>query len=252
LKILVTFALETEFAPWRKLRTFRRVGGESHALYEAQIGEAQVKVALTGIGSENARRALRSVLLFAPDIVISSGLAGSLKPVHGLGQILAATAVRDVQGNRQIESDPALLDLAANHGVRRVEMFATVEKIVHTASQKRRLSFEADAIEMESFSVLSEAKAFGIPAVAIRSISDDANEDLPLNFDGIADEQGHIRFGKVIGRLARVPHRLPGVLRLGRQSRRGAENLAKFLDAFAGSLAAHGSVPAAVPEVAAV
>ncbi len=250
MKILVTFALETEFAPWRKLRAFRRVGGESHALYEAQIGEAHVKVALTGAGPENARRALHSVLLFAPDIVISSGLAGSLKPVHGLGQILAAAAVRDVQGNRQIESDPTLLDLAAHHGVRRVEMFATVDKVIHSASDKRRFIFEADAVEMESFSVLSEAKAFGIPAVAIRSISDDANEDLPLNFDDLADEQGHIRFGKVIARLARAPHRLPGVLRLGRQSRRSAGNLAKFLDAFVGSLAAHGGVPAAVPEVA--
>ena len=252
MKILVTFALETEFAPWRKLRAFRRVGSESHALYEAQIGEAQVKVALTGVGPENARRALRSVLIFAPDAVISSGLAGSLKPEHRVGHILVAAAVRDLQGNSQIESDSALLDFAANYGVRRVEMFATADEVIHSASEKRRLSLQADAIEMESFFVLSEAKAFGIPAVAIRSISDDASEDLPINLDGISDEHGQIRFGKVIGRLARAPHRLPGILRLGQQSRHGAENLAKFLDAFVGSLATRGIVPASMPEVAAV
>ena len=66
MKILVTFALETEFAPWRKLRAFRRVGSESHALYEAQTGDAQVKVALTGIGQENARRALRTRFCLRP------------------------------------------------------------------------------------------------------------------------------------------------------------------------------------------
>ena len=249
MKILVTFALETEFAPWRKLRAFRRVGSESHALYEAQIGEAEVKVALTGVGQENARRALRTALLFAPDIVISSGLAGSLKPDHRVGHILAANAVRELPGKLQIESDPELLDLAEQHGIRRVKMFACVNEIIRTAAQKRALALEADAIEMESFPVLSEAKAFGIPAVAIRSISDDANEDLPLNFEGISDEHGHIRFGKVIGRLARAPHSLPGVLRLGRQSRHSAENLAKFLDAFVGSLAAHGKIATAIAEV---
>ena len=89
------------------------------------------------------------------------------------------------------------------------------------------------------FQFSREAREFGIPAVAIRSISDNVDEDLPLNFAGVADEHGHIRIGMVIGRLARAPHRLPGVLRLGRQSRHGAENLAKFLDAFVGSLASN-------------
>jgi len=248
-KILVTFALETEFAPWRKLRAFRRVGSESHALYEAQAGDAQVKVALTGIGQENARRALRTALLFAPDLVISSGLAGSLKADHRVGRILAANAVREYPGNRQVEGDAALLDLAEQHGVRRVARFACVSEMVQTAAQKRTLSVEADAVEMESFSVLCEAREFGIPAVAIRSISDNVDEDLPLNFAGVADEHGHIRIGMVIGRLARAPHRLPGVLRLGRQSRHGADNLAKFLDAFVSSLASNEELAATLHEV---
>ena len=41
MRILVTFALDAEFAPWRRLRRFRRVALVTPSMYEARVGAAE-------------------------------------------------------------------------------------------------------------------------------------------------------------------------------------------------------------------
>ena len=72
MRILVTFALETEFAPWRALREFRAVQWGDAEVYRAQIGAADVGVLLTGAGPRQAHLqtakvlgAIRSRFMFA-------------------------------------------------------------------------------------------------------------------------------------------------------------------------------------------
>src|ERR1700753_4004980 len=54
--VLVTFAVDAEFAPWREIRRFRKVKlNERHwsggaDVYETQVGDCCVWVSLTGIG----------------------------------------------------------------------------------------------------------------------------------------------------------------------------------------------------------
>ncbi len=43
----------------------------------------------------------------------------------------------------------------------------------------------ADAVEMESFAVLSRARANGVPGIAIRAVSDTVDEDLPLGMNEV-------------------------------------------------------------------
>jgi hypothetical protein len=47
---------------------------------------------------------------------------------------------------------------------------------------------------------------------------------------------------KVVGELLRNPFALPGLLRFGKQSRRAAERLASFLDAYVQQIAANREV----------
>ena len=54
MKILVTFALENEFAPWRALRDFREDTWGEADVYRARIGAAEVGVILTGAGPKQA------------------------------------------------------------------------------------------------------------------------------------------------------------------------------------------------------
>ncbi len=236
MKILITFATEREFAPWRRRHEFRRMAA-AHSVYEAEIGENTVRVVLTGMGSENARRAVRAALEEVPGIVISSGLAGALKPVHSAGDILAARQVGDVKGNRLAESSTALLAWAAECGAKIVDLFLTSEAIVASASEKRSLGRFADGVEMESEAVLSEALGRGIPVAAIRAVGDGADENLPYDFARACDERGRVRIGRVLTQIARRPHRLPALLRLARQCREASERLADFLDVYVATLA---------------
>jgi len=231
-KIVVTFALEAEFAAWRRLRSFRRVFVEGNAVYEAQIGEAEVRVVLTGVGARNARRMMSVLLNPPPAVCISAGLAGGLKLGYRRGEILAAGGVRSDSANRIFRSDANLLRLAVGCGARAVEMFYTSERVVLRAQEKSRLGTLADAVEMESFAVLSETSAGGVPGVAIRAIGDPVDLDLPYDFNQVVGKHGRVSIPRVLAQIAKSPHRFPALVQFGRDSLRACASLARFLDRY--------------------
>jgi hypothetical protein len=60
-------------------------------------------------------------------------------------------------------------------------------------------------------------------------ISDGANEDLPLDFDGLISEDGKLLAGRMAARIAAAPWRVVGLLRLQRRCARAARRLAETL-----------------------
>lgn len=236
MRILVTFATEIEFAPWRRFRQFRAIRLNACRAFEARIHDADVQVLLTGVGPDNARRAVRSALSDRPSVCISAGLAGGLRPEYPGGAILAAREVREARTERAIQASPGLLESARERGARQVESFLTVDRVLSAAQEKRALAPLADAVEMESFPVLAEACAHGIRVVAIRAIGDAADEDLPLDFNGLFDARGHLALARLAGQVLRHPGRLPALIRLGRRSRRATARLVNFLDGYVRNL----------------
>src|ERR1700687_1809680 len=95
MKILVTFAVRSEFAPWQRRRNFLRLPGE-WPVFEAMFGDARVRAILTGMGQDHALEAAKRSLTYKPDICISTGLAGSLRSGYRPGDILAARLVSGV------------------------------------------------------------------------------------------------------------------------------------------------------------
>ncbi len=86
MKVLITFALENEFAPWRKLRRFESVSaGSLEGAYVAKVGLADVRVVLTGVGRAAVERAIPLAFGDHPHICIVSGLSGGLNPLHRPG-----------------------------------------------------------------------------------------------------------------------------------------------------------------------
>jgi hypothetical protein len=64
------------------------------------------------------------------------------------------------------------------------------------------------------------------------------DEDLPLDMDRILSN-GHVSIPRVLGQVARRPQVLPGLMRLGKQSKNAAESLAHFLDQYIGAVVQH-------------
>jgi adenosylhomocysteine nucleosidase len=239
-KVLVTFALETEFAPWRASREFRAAKWGSADVSVAKIGHAEVGVLMTALGPSRARLESAKVAWgdFDPlNFCVSAGLAGALRPDYHLAQVLAARSVfakmppADASAQFLDSSEP-LVSFASECGATVVNRFYCTPRVVGRAEEKKYLGAQADAVEMESFGVLQQASDFGIPAVAIRAISDAADENLPLDFNAALTPDGRLSIARVVGQLALRPRALSGVIRLGRQSKQAARSLCEFLDRY--------------------
>jgi adenosylhomocysteine nucleosidase len=236
MKALITFALANEFAPWREGHAFRPENMGRGAIFVAQIGAVEVTALITGVGPDRARAAVAAFIegeSEAIDLCISSGFAGALKPAYPVGTVLAARTVSQQSGLNEsaCESHPLLLTAAVESGATLVDCFCTASRAVTTAAEKHRLSAQADAVEMEGFEVMRAAEKCGVPSVAIRAVSDGADEDLPLDVNSLL-AGGQVSVPRVIGQIARRPQSLPGLVRLGRQSRMAAQSLAQFLDRY--------------------
>src|SRR5690349_22152895 len=94
MRILVTFAVEAEFAPWRARRKFDRQNAPGLKLWKSVIGGSEVFVALTGIG-DNTANAMDLMMRVANrnqyfDVCVSSGLGGGLRSDFDLSDIVVA------------------------------------------------------------------------------------------------------------------------------------------------------------------
>jgi adenosylhomocysteine nucleosidase len=236
MKILVTFAVQAEFAPWQRRRSFRRCEGE-WPIFESEFGGAKVRAILTGMGQSHALAAVRRVLPERPDICISTGLAGALRTGYRPGDVLAARLVSEVGEPVAVASHRELLTTAVECGARHVERFATSRTLVGRSEQKRSLGSEAEAVEMESYTILAEAARYGVPSVAVRAISDTVEFDMPYDFERARDSRGQVRIGSIIGQVLRRPSGVPALLTLARDCRTASRHLADFLDVLTGTLA---------------
>jgi len=232
MKILITFAVASEFAVWRRHHDFRQIAHEPFALYASEIGGNAVRALVTGIGTAAAAEATRWALTSPADICISSGFAGALNADLNLGTVLAARVVLRAQRELAVASDHHLLAVAQEAGAQQAQRFLTSEHLVTDAAQKVALQGEADAVEMESFEILAEAARRGVRAVAIRSVSDTASCSMPYDFEAARDARGQVRMSALLAQIVGQPQRLPALLRLVRDCRFAARQLAEFLDRY--------------------
>lgn len=238
MRILATFAVEWEFKPWIRLRKFQSTPGDGRIFF-AQAAGNDLTVLLTGIGAANAARAIRNFADYRPDVCIASGLAGGLKPRHRSGEILAARRVRAEGAGISYKSDEALFSAAVGCGAKPVDQFLSSGHVVRTAHEKFRLGDAADAVDMETSTVMQEMSGLGVPCVAVRAVADPADMDIPCDFERAMDDSGHIRIVEVLSQVAGDPRRVWPLAQLGVRSTYAATALARFLERYITCLAGH-------------
>ncbi|MGB8472792.1 MAG: hypothetical protein WCE61_01760 [Candidatus Acidiferrum sp.] len=238
MRILVTFAVKSEFSQWSSRHPFVPYEFENWErrrefdLLKANIGLDEVTVLLTGMGPASAAKAMSSIPVELHDLCISTGLAGSLDPAFLPGDVVVSRSSKSLDLLVDAPSDPILVDLAVASGAKPVQVSLTSEKIVATAGGKEELRRQGSIVEMESAHILAVAAQKLVPCVAVRSISDAADEDLPVDFARILDSQGHLRIAGLLKEVGLSPYRIPLLLQFGRQSRAASKLLADFLDRY--------------------
>ena len=229
--VVTTFALGAEFAAWRRLRPFRRSISTPVRAYETRIDGVRLRVVLTGIGRRAAAASAAVVFHDRPDLCIASGFAAGLSDALCVADVIASGKVRGPDGPT-IDSDPSLLALAAACGAKPIDTLYSAPSVVLSSEEKRRMSVVADAVDMESAAILAESRKRGVPGIAIRAISDPASRDLPIDFTRVLTADGGLSVARTIGALARRPHAVLGLVRLGVEGRRAATALSRFLDSY--------------------
>ena len=242
MRVLVTFAVEAEFAPWGKLREFRSIDYDGLTLRRAEVGGVEVTVLLTGMGPDAAALAMGLMMRMADDdrhfdICISSGLAGSLDAQLVPGNIIAPRALiaensHADQASEQLSVDSELHERAVKAGAICSNCLLTTDRVLVKIEHKRNCASRAQSVDMESFEIVKQALAWGARGVVLRAISDAADEDLPINFNLTISADKQISIPRVLVQLAKNPLALPALIRFGQQSRKAAESLAAFLDEY--------------------
>lgn len=250
MRVLVTFAVEAEFAPWRKRHRFQLATIDGPRLspslpsYQTDLEGVTVDVLLTGMGwedsaSSGARDTLRRLFTAKPDFCVSTGLAGGLKPEWKWGDVVAVEEIGSYRSEAVVRSQRSALQVAKNCGAKVAHKLMTWNHVVSETSAKQAMGAFADIVDMESYFVLTMAAGAQIPAIAVRAVSDSSDQELPVDFSKVTDRQGHVIVKQMFRELASKPARIPGLFAFGRRSRKAISALADFLDDFIPSLAGH-------------
>ena len=179
-----------------------------------------VEVLITGIGPVNAAACVEASLARQrPARVWTCGFAGGLKLAMPAGTLLFS------------EDDSSSLSVALRALGAVPGKFHCAQRIATTAAEKRALWTQtgAEAVEMESGIIAQICRQRGIPCVTLRVISDGADQDLPLDFNALLDERYALNYGKLAWALLRAPGRIGGLMRLQKETQRGARELARVL-----------------------
>lgn len=212
--LILTFAVREESGPFRERFSSR----------------PDVEIVLTGIGQKNAERAFRRALAGRlPKLVLTCGFAGALDPKLTVGTVVFA---QSGPSNATIAAaQPLSLAAALVAAGARPATFHCADRVAVTAEEKRvlRRVTGADAVEMESGVIDALCREQNIASATVRVISDAADEDLPIDFNRLLDARQKLSYGRLALALAKSPVKTGALLRLQKQTRMAAEQLAEVL-----------------------
>jgi len=200
----VCFAMKEEVGPFER-RSKKR---------------AHIKTIVTGIGQRNTERSIHEALeRDKPNLVLTCGFAGGLRAGLKLGDVLFSAA-------KDSDLETKLRTAGASPGI-----FHCARKIAVTSVQKRALWREtgADAVEMESGFICAICHEKRIPVATVRVILDTAEQDLPLDFNELANPEQEMDYWKLTKALIKSPGKIGALLRLQKISDEAARKLADVL-----------------------
>jgi uridine phosphorylase len=160
-----------------------------------------------------------------PKRVITAGFAGGLNPRLKFGTIVYEEDFNAGFGP-QLEQAGAVRATFYCH-----------RRVAITAAEKAALwqSTGADAVEMESSVIRNICREQKIPGATIRVISDDASQELPLDFNALMTPEDRIHYPKLIWAVLSRPGRIGKLMEFQQQtvaaSRRLGAALAELLGA---------------------
>ena len=210
-------------------------------LYRFSIGRRKVCLIESGMGLTRGASATHTLIAKAnPDIILNFGFAGAVTAGAEVGDLVVATRIllhRDRLFSEQSGIPAELAERlveALGKGCRDKTLRIHRGTCV-TASQIRKKSEVAKllpagtacpVLDMETAAVARVAAKEKVPFLAVRAISDGADEELGFTIEEFTDREMNIRPWKVVLTMARKPWIIPQLVRLAQNAKRAGKNLA--------------------------
>ena len=174
---------------------------------------------LTIVGGGSARRTYELLGRAGPiDAVMSFGIAGGIAPGRKAGDIILADRI--IAGDNTFDVDTRWLGHLSRMPGAHIGPLAGVNEMIGCRHLKARLHREtgALAVDMESHGAARYARDRGIPFVALRAVADPHHRALPHSALVGMNPDGSTNVAAVLGRLARRPGDLPGLIQTAREA----------------------------------
>lgn len=217
----IVIAMESELRPYLDgSEKTVAIGGKT--FYQTKIGKKEIVIVYSGIGKVNAAYACTLLCNhFQPDFIITTGLSGGLGRSNVLETVVATstcqhdsdtTALGDPIGlistvNKiYFPTDEVLTDLVCKITGAKKGVFACGDQFVadHEKAKTIVKNFDAIACDMESGAIGQIAYLAGIPYVALRIISDGANEGAPISFAEVTERASDLLYQAVSNVLTQL------------------------------------------------
>ncbi len=191
--------------------------------------------AVSAAGQTRAvREAVAQLAEGGAEAIVSFGFAGGLDPDLPAGTLLLPKTLRsagrdDILVDETAEMAEGAVGLLIGATPLSRAPLLTVEAPVATLEDKRAAhkSFAAVAVDMESYWVAESCRQRGIGFLALRAVSDPAGRALPPSAVLAMGAGGNLQVGKLLGGLLSRPGDLPGLVRLGLDSRKASAALGR-------------------------
>ncbi len=205
--IATVFALEFESAGYRAIQT-------------PQLCVCVWTLGVTGHRSAPALK--RLIENGRPQVVVSAGFSGALKPGLPLGRVIIG----------ENYSDPEMLDCLKVSSDYQIGPVITAGEILETSHAKQALGETSGALaaDLESAHLYEVCRVSGIPMLSVRCISDTLDQDLSLPSSVLINpENGKSDPSLIFHYLFRHPAKVPQFAKLVSGARTAQKSLAKAL-----------------------
>jgi nucleoside phosphorylase len=224
--ILLCAATKWEAEPLAAAFGLRRLGDFR---FEGTVGGVDIVLLKTGIGAENARRALATISaaeetvasnFSVPKMLISVGFAGALQPKMDSGDLVLDVAGLDLSVPQTAREIAASQNTPIHFG-----RITHSDKVLFNPKDKAALgqSARAAAIDMESQAIRAAAERLGVSFLAARVVLDAVDERLPSAVPAGESLSDLIPF------VLKNATELPLMLKVGLLQRSAITRLASFL-----------------------
>src|SRR3989338_1648012 len=233
-------ALEEEIRSLReKMQIEISHDDESCQFIEGRMGEHDVVLVRSGVGSHRVEKALPMFFeRYHPGFLLGIGFCGATDPELNVGDLVIADTISVLPKGEEIVLDALqvkkAVSLCEEHRFRyRQGKIVTSPHVVRRQHEKAFLgtSESAIAVDMESFSLLQLTLQYDIPACVVSSVFDPLECELPA-VEGTLDSAGRPKPLPFLKFLAADPKQIFKLPELMYSAKKAREVLTHFVEAW--------------------